>query len=340
MKGMLFTGPKKINIVEFDIPKPDKGEVLIKIKASTICGSDMHVYKGEKIPWSIDLNVIPGHEPCGVVEEIGEGIDNLIKGDRVLVYHFEGCGNCEYCLEGNYQNCKELKVYGGDRNGGNAEYMVAKARCCLKLPDELSFLDGSLLACNAGTSYETIKQLNISALHTVAVYGLGPVGIAVVMLAKAMGCSVIGVDILDEKVDMAYKFGADYAINSLKVDVVEEIKKFTRGKGADAVIECSGSPEAQRNSLNCIKPYGKIALVGVGFGDFTIKPLDQILLKQSMLMGIRMFNIGTYPEMIDFVVKHKIKLEKIISHRFNIEDAQEAFDLFSTGKTGKIAFTF
>ena len=110
MKGIQFSGPKKITVSDFDIPEPDKGEVLIKIKSSTICGSDMHVYKGEKVSWSIDLSIIPGHEPCGIVEEISEGIDNLNKGDRVLVYHFEGCGNCNYCLEGDYQNCKNLRI--------------------------------------------------------------------------------------------------------------------------------------------------------------------------------------------------------------------------------------
>ena len=116
MRGIKFSGPKKVTVSDFSIPEPDKGEVLIKIKASTICGSDMHVYKGEKVSWGIDLSIIPGHEPCGVVEEISEGIDNLNKGDRVLVYHFEGCGNCNCCLEGDYQNCKSLRVYGGDKS--------------------------------------------------------------------------------------------------------------------------------------------------------------------------------------------------------------------------------
>jgi len=340
MKGVKFSGPKKITVNDFAVPVPGKGEVLIKIKSSTICGSDMHVFKGEKVTWSIDLNMIPGHEPCGIIEEITEGIDNFIKGDRVLVYHFEGCGSCNYCLNGDLQYCKALRIYGGDKNGGDAEYMVAKARCCLKLPDKLSFLDGSLLACNAGTCFEAIKQMNISALHTVVIYGLGPVGLSAIMLLKPMGCPVIGVDIVDEKIKLAYDFGADLAINGVKVDAVKEIMEFTKGKGADAVIECSGDPKAIRNSLDCLKPYGKVALVGVSLGDVTLRPTDQILLKQSRIIGIRMFNIRTYPEMSEFIVKHNISLEKIVTKRFNIEDAQKAFDLFDSGKTGKIAFIF
>jgi threonine dehydrogenase-like Zn-dependent dehydrogenase len=340
MKGIVFEGPGKIKVKDFEIPEPGKGEVLIKMKSSGICGSDMHVYRGEKVSWSVDLSKIPGHEPCGVVEELGEGVNNLEVGDRVLVYHFEGCGNCHFCLEGDYQYCKELSIYGGDKNGGDSEYMVANTICCLKLPEELSYIEGSLLACNVGTSYEAIKQLGLSALHTVVVYGLGPVGIAAVMLSKAMGGQVIGVDIIEKRVEMGLKTGVDLAINALKENSVERITEFTKGKGADMAIECSGSPQALNNSLDCVKPYGRVALVGVGLKSATIKPLEQILLKQTRILGIRMFNIRTYPEMVNFIIKNKVPIEKIVSNKSKLENAQEAFDLFDTGETGKIVFTF
>jgi len=340
MKGVLFVGPKKVRVTDFPNSEPGKGEVLVKMKASAICGSDMHVYRGEKVSWSIDLSKIPGHEPCGVIEKLGEGVDSLKKGDRVLIYHFEGCGVCNHCLEGDYQYCKKLRIYGGDRNGGDAEFMVAKSRCCLKLPDELSFIDGAVLACNAGTSYEAVKQLRIATFHTVAVYGLGPVGLTAIMIVKAIGGSVIGIDIIDERVELAKKLGADLVINASKENPVEKIIEYTQGEGVDAVIECSGSIIAQSNALDCIKPYGKVALVGVTLGELTLKPTEQILLKQTRIIGIRMFNIKTYPEMVKFMVKKKLSLEKVVTHKFKIEEAARAFELFDTGKTGKIVFTF
>lgn len=340
MKGILFTGPKKICIGDFPIPKPGKGEVLIKMKASAICGSDMHVYRGEEVSWSIDLSKIPGHEPCGVVEKVGEEVDTLNERDRVLVYHFEGCGICSYCLRGDYQYCKNLKIYGGDKNGGDAEFMVAKARCCLKLPDELSFIDGAIIACNAGTSYEAVKRLEISALHTVAIYGLGPVGLTALMITKVTGASTIGIDIIKERVKLAEGLGVDLAVNGSKEKPVEKIMEFTRGEGVDAVIECSGTSIAQKSAFDCIKPYGKVAIVGVTIGELALKPTEQILLKQAIIVGIRMFNVRTYPEIAEFMIKHRVPLEKIVTHKFKIEEAQKAFELFDTGKSGKIIFIF
>jgi len=343
MKGLLFTGYKKVLVTDFPVPKPGNGEVLIKMKAASICGSDMHVYRlkpDEKVSWSIDLSKIPGHEPCGIVEKVGEDVDTLKKGDRVIVYHFEGCGICDYCLKGDYQYCKNLRIYGGDKDGADAEFMIAKARCCLKLPSELSFIDGVLLSCNAGSSYEAIRRLGASAMHKVAVYGLGPVGLTAVMILKKIGAYTIGVDIIDERVKLAENLGIDSAVNSTKTNPVDEIKKFTRGEGVDIVIECSGNSVAQRNALDSIKPYGKVALVGVNMGELTLKPTEQILLKQAEIIGIRMFNIRTYPEMTKFMIERKVPLEKVVTHKFRIEEASEAFKLFDAGKTGKIILTF
>ncbi len=343
MKGLLFAGSKKVLVSDFPVPKPGKGEALIKMKAAAICGSDMHVYEVEssdEVPWSIDFTKIPGHEPCGVVEKVGEGVDTLKRGDRVIVYHFEGCGACHHCLRGDYQYCKDLRIYGGDKNGADAEFMVAKARCCLKLPKELSFIDGALLSCNAGSSYEAIKQLGLSALHKVAVYGLGPVGLTAILIAKTMGAPTIGIDITDERVKLAEDIGVDVAVNGAKKNPVKEIMKFTEGTGVDAVVECSGSPVAQRNALDSLRPYGKVAVVGVNMGELTLRPTEQILLKQAKIIGIRMFNIGTYPEMAEFMVEHKVPLEKVVTHQFKIEEGQKAFELYATGKTGKIVFVF
>lgn len=313
------------------------------MKAAAICGSDMHVYRlepSDEVPWSVDFSKIPGHEPCGVVKQVGEGVDTLKRGDRVIVYHFEGCGACHHCLRGDYQYCRDLRIYGGDKNGADAEFMVAKARCCLKLPNELSFADGALLACNAGSSYEAARQIRLSARHKVAVLGLGPVGLTAVLIAKAMGAPIIGMDVVDERVKIAEDLGADVAFNGAKNNPVEEIMKFTKGRGVDAVIECSGSPIAQRIALDILKPHGEVALVGVNTGELSLKPTEQILLKQARITGIRMFNIRTYPEMAEFMVEHKVPLEKVVTHRFMIEDGPKAFELYSTGKTGKIVFVF
>lgn len=194
MTGAILPGNSTVEFKEFEIPKPGYGQVLIKTKASTICGSDIrciyreHVGKG---PEGYIPGTIAGHEPCGQIVEVGEGLKRFKKGDRVIVYHISGCGVCHDCRKGYYISCKSehRKAYGWQRNGGMAPYILAEEKDLIALPDELTYKDGAQVACGFGTVYEAIEKIGVSGNDAVLVTGLGPVGLAALMLAKCMGAT-------------------------------------------------------------------------------------------------------------------------------------------------------
>ena len=209
MLGAILPGNSTVELKEFDVPKPGHGQVLVKTKASTICGSDIrciyraHVGKG---PEGYQPGMVAGHEPCGIIVEEGEGLKRFKKGDRVIVYHISGCGVCYDCRRGYYISCKSplRAAYGWQRNGGMAPYMICDEKDLIALPDELSYEDGAQVACGFGTCYEALMKIGISGNDRVLVTGLGPVGLATLMLAKAMGCDkTIGCDVIEERMQLA-----------------------------------------------------------------------------------------------------------------------------------------
>ena len=213
MKGAVLPGNSTVELRDFEIPKPGYGQVLIQTKASTICGSDIrciyreHVGKG---PEAYIPGTIAGHEPCGLIVEEGEGLKRFKKGDRVIVYHISGCGVCHDCRKGYYISCKSpyRKAYGWQRNGGMAPYILAEEKDLILLPDELTYKDGAQVACGFGTVYEAIEKMGVSGNDAVLVTGLGPVGLAALMLAKSMGANkLIGVEMNATRIETAKRLG-------------------------------------------------------------------------------------------------------------------------------------
>jgi propanol-preferring alcohol dehydrogenase len=345
MKALQFPGSREVFIKEFPDPKPGKDEVVIRMKASGICGSDLNylyrIPKEEKDKYVLGVwvssTVIPGHEPCGIVEEVGENVTHLKKGDRVIVYHISGCGVCKSCREGYYMHCKNKKTYGFDINGSFADFMVAKEKDCVLLPDELSFEEGCYYACGAGTAFKACKRLNISGLDTVSIFGLGPVGLAAVMFAKKFGGKVIAVDPIDVRRDIAKNIGADYVINPLEEDVVREIKKITDGEGTSVSIECSSNPTARSQILDSTKIWGKVAYVGEG-KTVTIDVSNQIIHKHLTIFGSWVYTIPELMDLLNFAAKEKLNLPALITHQFTLDEAEEALKLADSGKSGKIVF--
>ena len=246
---------------EFDIPKPGHGQVLVKTKASTICGSDIrciyraHVGKG---PEGYQPGMIAGHEPCGIIVEEGEGLKRFKKGDRVIVYHISGCGVCYDCRRGYYISCKSpyRAAYGWQRNGGMAPYMLCDEKDLIALPDELTYEDGAQVACGFGTCYEALMKIGVSGNDRVLVTGLGPVGLATLMLAKAMGCdTTIGCDVNEDRMKLAKDLGlADYVFNSANVEECEKkIMEVTQGYGCERAIDCSANNSARAMAIRCTR---------------------------------------------------------------------------------------
>ena len=349
MRGILFPGSKKVIVQDFPKPKAGLGEVLLEMKASGICGSDLEYifnipedmrgkpYLGMVAP----PHIIPGHEPCGVVVELGEGVRGLEVGNRVAVYHISGCGTCEYCRSGWQILCSNKHTtYGFDRHGGDADYMVADERDCVILPENISSAMGAYCSCGAGTAYQICKRLGISGLDDVAIFGVGPVGLAATMIASFQGGRVIAIDINEDRLALAAEVGAKHTINPTNANPVEEILALTHGKGVSVAMDCSASPEARVNTLECAKIWGRVAFVGEGH-TVTIDPSPQLLHKELTLYGTWVFSLSTMMELIEYLARFRprLPLEKLVSDRYSIEQAPQALADFSAGKTaGKAVF--
>jgi len=337
MRGVVLLGDRECCVKEFPDPIPNPGEVRVKMIASGICGSDLHLYRMNKEQAKGRGDRIPGHEPCGIVDMVGHGVKKVKEGDRVTVYHYLGCGHCEYCASGNLMWCREARGYGGPVDGSHADYVIADERNCVPMPDSISFIDGAFIACPGGTAFSSMRKLDVKAGNNVAVFGLGPVGLSGVALAKAMGGKVIGVDVLDLRLELAEKMGADAVVIAQKEDVVGTVRKFTNGKGVSLAFEASGSTKGRTDIVNSLCRGGKAVFVGVGSNENVINP-SQIIGSQLTLMGSFVLPLWLTWEMVSFLASQGVSFEGAVTHKFSLDDAPEAYKIFDEGKTGKAIF--
>lgn len=345
MMGAILPGNSSVEMREFEVPKPGPGQVLIQTKASTICGSDIrciyreHTGKGAEgyIP-----GTICGHEPCGIIVEEGTNLKHFKKGDRVIIYHISGCGVCYNCRMGYAVACTSEKrqAYGWQRNGGMAPYILAEEKDLIALPDELTYKDGAQVACGFGTSYEALQKIGISGDDAVLVTGLGPVGLATLMLCKAMGANkLIGVEMNDYRIDLAKKLGlVDYVFKTSD-HVVEDIKAVTGGHGVERAIDCSANDAGRQTAVRATRDWGKIALVGEG-NTMSLNPSPDMIHGQKTIYGSWVTSNWKMMDLVERLVRWGIHPEDLITHEFPLEEAGEAFALMAGGQCGKVAVVY
>ena len=343
MLGMKLPGNATVEAGFYDIPVPGKGQVLLKMKAASLCGSDLkYIYHEhtDKTGGARYDNVIAGHEPSGQVVQVGEEVLDFKEGDRVVVYHIQGCGYCDECRKGFFINCQqeERRAYGWQRDGALAEYMVADVTNCIHLPEFLTYEDGAMIACGFGTAYQGLLRANVSGNDKVLVMGLGPVGQAVVILAKALGAEVIGADISAERMEMAKSVGADHVIVS-DDNLLNEVMKATGGKGVEVAIDCSGSSVGRLKCLESARMWGNVVYLGEQ-GSVTFEPSPLLLHKNLTLHGSWVTSMGNMERLVELLDRKKIHPGKIVTHRFPLSRTSEAFALFATGKTGKVCIHY
>lgn len=344
MKGAILPGNSTVEFKEFDIPEPGHGEVLIKMKSSTICGSDIRAIYHEHVGKGPEgyQGVIAGHEPCGQVVAAGPGLRRFKEGDRVVVYHISGCGVCNDCRRGYMISCTSefRRAYGWQRNGGMAEYLIAEEKDLVLLPDELTYTDGAQVACGFGTVYEGLEKIGVSGNDAVLVTGLGPVGLAALMLSKAMGAAkTIGIDIAEDRRQLALDLGlADYVFDS-NSETVSKIKEVTDGMGCEKSVDCSGNDKARLIAIQGARKWGKICFIGEG-GTCSFQPSPDIIHEQKTIYGSWVTNIWRMEELVERLVRWGIHPEDLVTHRFTLDKAAEAYELMSSGKCGKVAVVF
>lgn len=345
MMGATLPGGSVVELHEFDIPKPGYRQVLVKTMASTICGSDIRcIYRehtGKGAEGYID-GMIAGHEPCGIIVEEGPGLNRFKKGDRVIVYHIHGCGVCHDCRMGYQISCssKYRAAYGWQRDGGMAEYMLCDENDLIELPDELTYADGAQVACGFGTVYEAIQKVGVSGNDSVLVVGLGPVGLATLMLCKAMGANrLFGVEMNEGRIELARKLGLVDEVFKPSDDVVYKIKQANGGHGVERAFDASASDPGRQTAIRATREWGKIAFVGEG-NSVTFNPSPDIIHGQKSIYGSWVTSLAHMEDLVERLVRWGIHPEDLITHRFALKDADKAYALMASGQCGKVAVVF
>lgn len=344
MKGVVFLGDRNLELQHFDDPTPAPGEVVLEIKASGMCGSDLHFYRAKDGPATLGLVVdspkIGGHEPCGIVAEVGAGVEHLSVGDRVMNHHYSGCGSCTDCRGGWQQMCTEgILVYGATAHGAHAPYMAAKADTMVALPDPLSFATGAAISCGTGTAFSALTRMNLTSRDTIAVFGMGPVGLSVTLLAEHMGARVIAVDISGERLALASQMGAHETIDGSATDAVEAVMELTQGKGAEKTIDCTGAASARAQAVRSASRWGTCCFVGEG-GSVELNVTPDLLRRQLTLIGSWTFSSIGQADCARYVADRGIDIEQLFTHRFTLDQAHEAYEVFDQQTTGKGVFEF
>jgi S-(hydroxymethyl)glutathione dehydrogenase/alcohol dehydrogenase len=340
---------KPLVVEEVDIDPPEPGEVKVKMAATAICHSDIHMFKGE-LPFKPPL--VGGHESAGFVEEVGEGVTDFQRGDRVLISLMANCGKCRYCLTGRSWQCnavwplerearmhdkKGVDLFQPFRIGSFAEYNIVHQSQLVKIPEDMPLDRAALLACGVITGFgAVVNRAKVGPMQSCVIIGAGGVGLNAVQGAALSGAyPIIAVDIADNKLKAAQEFGATHTVNSSRVNAEEKIKELTDG-GADFAFVTVGSVAAIQQALFMTGPRGMTVIVGLpGSQDMLQMPPFIFIKDERVLTGSYM---GTtqyqteIPKLIALYKAGKLKLDELITARFPLEDINHAIDLVEKGK--------
>ena len=335
MKAVVFHGVGDLRVQDVPHPRPKAGEAVIRITATTICGTDVHIVKGE---YPVKPGLILGHEPVGVIHELGSGLEeDYSVGQRVIVGAITPCGQCFYCLNGVHSQCHGPLGgwrFGNTINGAWAEYLlVPDARANLAvIPDGLTDEQVLMLPDIASTGISGAESGGVRTGDSVAVFAQGPIGLCATLGARLRGASlIVGVDPMPERRAMSTRFGASVPINPNACNVTEELKRLTEGRGVDVAIEALGRQETFEAALRSVRPGGVLSSLGVYSGKL-VAPYDAIyagLADQRIVTTLCPGGKERMRRLLAMVATGRVDLTPLVTHRFALDDLKEAFDLFS-----------
>jgi threonine dehydrogenase-like Zn-dependent dehydrogenase len=340
MHGVVFLGDRRIEWKEVPDPEPREGEVVVAIKASGMCGSDLHHYRGADHVGPETASIIGGHEPAGVVHSVGPGVSPLVAevGDRVMVHHYKGCLACEYCRSGWPQMCMgtTMTLYGTTDHGAHAPYMRVPAASLVKLDERLSFETGAAIGCGTGTAWGALNRLGDVGGADLVVFGQGPVGLSATILGAARGARVIAVDIEPGRLERARTLGAADVVDGRLPDVAAAVKDLTHGKGALLGLETSGSNAAGKSLLASLAPWGRGCYVGMG-ATIELNVLEY-LFRQLTVMTSWTMSLMDLQACAQFVADNELPIDELFTHRWRLSQAAEAYAEFDKQSAGKGVF--
>src|SRR5215471_4528140 len=341
MRALVFRGPNQIGVEQAPIPRPGPGEAVIRVTLTTICGTDLHILKGE---YPVRSGLVIGHEPVGVIHELGVGLTGYAVGERVLVGAVTPCGQCNYCLSGDWSQCGGPIggwKFGNTINGAQAEYLlVPNAQANLaKIPDDLSDEKVVLLADIASTGISAAESGEVQIGDTVAVFAQGPIGLCATAGAKLKGAGfIIAVESDPVRATMAKRMGADVIVDHSKTDAVEEIRRRTDGKGVDVAIEALGAQETFESALRVLRAGGTLSSLGVYSGKLSVplEPFAAGLGDHKIVTTLCPGGKERMRRLMELVRHGRLELRPLLTHRFRLEQIVEAYKLFGERREGVI----
>lgn len=325
MKAAVCEGVCKITVKDARMPAAGAGEVLIRVKSSGICGSDVRAYLGvhPEVVYPITL----GHEFSGEIAALGEGVEDFKIGDGVIVEPLFPCGECADCLVGNYNLCDELVMIGYQIPGSFAEYTLARAALLHPKDESLSFQEAALIEPLA-VAVHAIKRGKVGIGDVVAVLGAGSVGLMVMQVARKAGAKVLITDKSSDKLHLAADMGADYVLNADSVDLYDLVMAMTKDRGADVVLECAGTSQALNQTVDLVRKGGTIVMVGWTGNEMDPMPLTEITMGEVNLLGSAMY-CHDFPTAIELAISQEVNLNAMISHTFELSQVGEALETLS-----------
>jgi alcohol dehydrogenase len=340
MKAVVFHGVGDLRVDEVPRPRPRAGEAVIRVSATTICGTDVHIVKGE---YPVRPGLTLGHEPVGVIHELGSGLeDEYDVGQRVIVGAITPCGQCFYCFNGAHSQCHGALGgwrFGNTINGAWAEYLlVPDARANLApIPDSLTDEQVLMLPDIASTGISGAESANIRVGDAVAVFAQGPIGLCATLGARLRGASlIVGVDPSANRREMAKRFGASVTIDPNACNVVDELKRLTEGRGVDVAIEALGRQETFESALRSVRPGGVLSSLGVYSGKI-VAPYEAFyagLGDQKIVTTLCPGGKERMRRLMTMVATQRMDLTPLVTHQFDLEDLRDAYELFSNQRDG------
>jgi L-iditol 2-dehydrogenase len=342
MRALVVSAPDDFAVRDVDRPRPGPFEVLCRVRAAAICGTDPHIIQGHYPGfWPKDWPLVPGHEWCGDVVELGEGAEALgwEVGTRVAGTSHAPCGFCRRCIEGRYNICENFGVeglhdqYGHNAPGAYAEYVVHSVRSVFPVPDELSDEEAAMLD-PAGVALHTVMRGGHRPGDTVVVVGPGVMGLLVAECARALGAGRVVVVGRGARLRKAADLGYD-VVDFTAVDSVAAVRERTyRGFGADVALECSGAPEAVGQCVDMVRKGGRVAIIGIPLENATL-PMPRTVLDEIDVVGVRA-TAGEMPRAIELAATGRIRLGELVTHRFALEDFADAYATFTERRDGAL----
>lgn len=337
MKAARFYRPKELLRIE-EVPVPNLGpnDVLVEVKAAGICGSDVHIIDGETFPGFTPI--ILGHESAGVIAKVGEQVGQWKLGGRVCIDCVTTCGICFNCLRGRDSICLSRKLIGIHLDGALAKYVKVSARNLVELPESIPFEQGAILTDAVATPYHAItKRAKLSIGETIAVFGLGGLGVHALQISKLMGAGlVIGVDVEESILVRGLTFGADVVVNSRKEDPVKRIKELTGGCGVDVALECIGRNLTVSQCVESVRVGGRAVILGLSPDAIHIRPITEFVRGEIELIGSSAFELKEIQQIVQLVASGRLDLSRSVTRKISLDEVNQGIENLNTKRGNPI----